>query len=216
MDIKKELNFDYEIEFKPEAFDKLDRVEGVYFLFDKEDKLLYIGKSNNIGNRLYAHYSPTISRFEGIQDVFAKVRAIKISSPTRRNHFEKYLIEKYKPIFNVKHSETYEKSLQEKELERFEYERNYYRYELNRLQQQYNYLLNQYNILKQRKEDEASFFINKSAYHKFGIEYDGDEIWLRFDNEMEADLIYHVLEKYLYYKKKYEQIKVIMSEEEDK
>jgi hypothetical protein len=215
MDIKNDLRFDYEIEFKPVEFDKLDSVAGVYFLFDKEDKLLYIGKSINIGNRLYTHYSPTISLFEGIQNVFAKARAIRIYSSTRRVHFEKYLIEKYKPIFNVKHSETYEKSLQEKELERLEYERNYYRGELNRWKRDFDYLLNKYEMLTESEKYKVSFAISKSSYNEYGIEYDKDEIWLLFNNKKEANLIHHILRQFLFYKKKYEQIKKIVYEEED-
>ena len=64
----------------------------VYLIFDKNDKLLYIGKANSLGRRLSRHhvYNPSIH----------KVRFIFCESESEAYSLEEKLIAKYRPPKN--------------------------------------------------------------------------------------------------------------------
>ena len=64
---------------------------GVYFLY-KNDDLVYIGQSINIFNRLYSHV-------ENGKD-FDFYSFVKCDTQKEAETFERYLINKYKPILN--------------------------------------------------------------------------------------------------------------------
>lgn len=48
-------------------YDQLPETPGVYYLYDKEDRLLYIGKSKNIKNRVKAHFKVTGNKSKEVE-----------------------------------------------------------------------------------------------------------------------------------------------------
>jgi len=65
---------------------------GIYFLY-KDDKIIYIGKSTNLGKRLYNHKVQNLKDFDII-----KVYTFKSNADI--HYLEPYLINYYKPLYN--------------------------------------------------------------------------------------------------------------------
>ncbi|UFK09590.1 hypothetical protein [Xanthomonas phage DES1] len=69
----------------------------LYRMFDKNRKLLYIGKTNQLDYRLYAHFYK--SR-EDWKDQVEYMDAHRFDKESDMHIYEMYLITKYKPVFN--------------------------------------------------------------------------------------------------------------------
>lgn len=72
-------------------FDELTYKKGLYFLYDQDKKLIYIGKSINLGARL-------ITSIKDRKPYYAKYKLTKSMSDA--NILELFYIAKYKPILN--------------------------------------------------------------------------------------------------------------------
>lgn len=83
---------------------------GVYFLYDKQKKLVYIGRSKNLFNRIRQHYHQTqdryILQFDYCYDNnlvgvnLSYFSFVIIESEELRNKTEVELIQKMKPLWN--------------------------------------------------------------------------------------------------------------------
>ena len=80
-------------------WDNRESVSGVYFFFDN-DKLIYVGESQNISNRLRSHRM--LIEYNHIQ-----VRYYECDK-TKRMKVERYFIRKLKPLLNIKHNPSVE------------------------------------------------------------------------------------------------------------
>ena len=69
---------------------KIHNKLGIYILYN-DKKIIYIGKSNSIKNRLYQHKKDKF---------FNDVTCIYFKNEADVNLYEPYLINKYKPIYN--------------------------------------------------------------------------------------------------------------------
>lgn len=83
---------------------------GVYFVMSEENKLLYIGQSKDLGQRLYSHFPPKgtpnnpICTFKGnwsIQPCFLYVTTVPDNAIWERLSLEEFLIQKFNPIDNT-------------------------------------------------------------------------------------------------------------------
>jgi len=82
----------------------LINVPGVYFFTTEQDKILYIGSSTNLGQRLFSSF---VEKFEGIASFKNKTRDLQIycrclicKSSLEALIIESIYIEKYKPTLN--------------------------------------------------------------------------------------------------------------------
>ena len=74
----------------------------IYFFYDSNDTLLYIGKTSNLINRLRCHFSPEIIKLEPWKQLVDKDRIIlyKCKTSTDLDIYETYFINKYNPQYN--------------------------------------------------------------------------------------------------------------------
>jgi len=72
------------------VIDEITSLAGVYVLYNNNE-IVYIGKSNNIKNRIVNHRA---------DKKFDKVKSILFKDSGNINLYEPYLIQKYKPMYN--------------------------------------------------------------------------------------------------------------------
>ena len=89
----------------------LPEVPGVYQYFDKNDKILYIGKAKNLKKRVLSYFTKTHNQRKTTLLVknIARIEHIVVNSEMDALLLENSLIKKYKPRFNVmwKDDKTY-------------------------------------------------------------------------------------------------------------
>ena len=85
-----------------------DKQGGIYFIFDKDHKLLYLGRSKNLYKRLYAHFFGEGSTTELTNNTYLfkefmeyfSFEEIEDYSMEKAKVKERIFIKKYNPIFN--------------------------------------------------------------------------------------------------------------------
>lgn len=82
--------------------------QGLYFLYNKEKKLVYIGKAKHIGNRVKQH-----CKNEEINDYIHFFKFAIVECPVKRDMYETYYINKMKPPLNREKTYTYKSSYNE-------------------------------------------------------------------------------------------------------
>ena len=75
-------------------------IQGIYFIFNKNDELMYIGKSNNIFNRMRSHYNGSNGE-KNICHNYYSFRYGILNDPTDRDIYETWYINKMKPPLNA-------------------------------------------------------------------------------------------------------------------
>lgn len=78
----------------------LPTVPGVYYIYTHEERLIYIGKSNNIKKRLSQHFTCTDRKSVKIQNFASKVRYEPTGSELIALLMESEEIKHHKPIYN--------------------------------------------------------------------------------------------------------------------
>lgn len=75
---------------------------GVYFFYDSDETLLYIGKSVNVRTRVQSHLAPSASQraSQRIQEEATVLRVLKTAGPVGARLRELYEIKEHKPILN--------------------------------------------------------------------------------------------------------------------
>lgn len=109
MVVKKEkVNFAIEIIYIPKIFlisinsqiSDLPCLPGVYYFYDKEDRLIYIGKSIDIRKRVKQHFSGKDRKSIKIQHFTKRIHCEITGSELIALLYESDLIKKHKPIYN--------------------------------------------------------------------------------------------------------------------
>lgn len=93
----KKCNSKYSLENK-----KKNKIEGVYYVYrlmDKDDNILYIGKTEDLNRRIKSHFSTSHLPKECINSI-EKVEYIVMSLPTLMHIREIYYISLFKPKYN--------------------------------------------------------------------------------------------------------------------
>jgi|SRR5690625_1981906 len=97
--------------FNEEEIMNTPEVKGVYFIYGKENDLLYIGMSTDIRKRLQqhfrGHYSATQSNTGEYNHLFKSFNFITVCTMIECDIYETYAINKFKPKLNLKKTWTY-------------------------------------------------------------------------------------------------------------
>lgn len=92
MDNKKALNMN--------QTNKIDKnIPGIYFIYDKRDKVVYIGQSYDVKSRLKAHFRGQTNTREH-SGLFKAFKYVKVEGCAARTIYEVYYINKLKPKCN--------------------------------------------------------------------------------------------------------------------
>ncbi len=89
--------------------DEIPKVGGVYFIFNKNDEIVYIGTSSNIQKRIASHLGKNKNKYAGItnKDDIQMISFIESYKLLQDRHIvERFYIDKYKPKYNDVHIET--------------------------------------------------------------------------------------------------------------
>ena len=70
---------------------------GIYYFIDSNDKIIYIGKSNNIRKRIEQHLRNGKTR---MLSKFNKLKILKLNTEIEALLYESQEIKRHKPIFN--------------------------------------------------------------------------------------------------------------------
>ncbi len=90
-----------EIKITKDQIENLPKEVGVYFFYDKKRKLLYIGKANNLKERVKNHFNQPSYRDNLFIKEVEKIGYTLLSSEIEALILESQLIKKLQPKFNV-------------------------------------------------------------------------------------------------------------------
>src|SRR5690606_4481963 len=91
----------FEIEVEANEYEKLPEKQGIYFFFDSEGELLYIGKTNNLLMRMKNHFSaPHSGHLAKDKDKIQKIAFFTVEEPMERDIYEIYEINNLQPKLN--------------------------------------------------------------------------------------------------------------------
>lgn len=94
-------------ELHKQLLDKAPEATGVYYFFNEEGKLIYVGKSTNVKKRLAQHLRSSASKKAmEMRDQIMDVKFVITGSELVALLFESAEIKKYKPIYNRKQRRT--------------------------------------------------------------------------------------------------------------
>lgn len=108
------LNNVSEYKLKEKIADKLN-IGGLYRFLDKDNNVIYIGKTSNLEARIEQHFSKYGHLPKECYDNVRKIEFIKINNKTDMGIEELYYINKYQPIFNTKDKNSETASIEIKE-----------------------------------------------------------------------------------------------------
>lgn len=91
----------YDLSVSKDKLDQIPKKSGVYFLFNKENELIYIGIAKDLNMRLYFHFHGKTHTFLFIH-IFHTCSMFFENDQTNRSIYELYLINDLKPPLNVK------------------------------------------------------------------------------------------------------------------
>jgi hypothetical protein len=74
---------------------------GIYFLYDLEGELIYIGQAADLKSRLFAHFN-LLTHTKPFAHLFVRCSMFQEGDQINKNIYELYLINKYKPFLNVR------------------------------------------------------------------------------------------------------------------
>lgn len=73
----------------------------VYFMYDGENNLLYIGKSINLYNRMYLHFNPYTLKKETWKYDVSYIKYYEYEQEKHMDFYEEYYINKLNPKYNI-------------------------------------------------------------------------------------------------------------------
>lgn len=98
-------------EMETNQYDEISNIDrhsgGVYMIFTKEHKLMYVGKSNYLKGRLHTHFAggdPHTSKYRQYLNYF---KFFIENDPFSQDIYETYLINEFKPFININKVFTY-------------------------------------------------------------------------------------------------------------
>ena len=103
-----------EVEWTEENLMNLPRINGVYVIYHSSGKILYVGESKNIYDRIYNHHRPgnaseltnkmrlhfEFKTDEELSQYLSECYIKYVELAYGRSELEEYLIDKYTPLFN--------------------------------------------------------------------------------------------------------------------
>lgn len=114
----------FEIEVEANEYEKLPEKQGIYFFFDSEGELLYIGKTNNLLMRMKNHFSsPHSGHLAKYKDKIQKIAFFTAEDPKEKQEKiplpELYTVAQVAEILRMKPYKV-RKLLKEKKLKGFQ------------------------------------------------------------------------------------------------
>lgn len=118
IEILKEIDqsFEEKYKFKKQKMN-IENNFYVYKFIDKENNVLYIGKTNNLKNRMEEHFGSTGHLDNQCYNSTDKILYIELNNEDEMSIYERYLINKISPIYNKKHNNNSKFSFELPELE---------------------------------------------------------------------------------------------------
>lgn len=93
---------DFDIKVKSNYIDRLPHYDGgLYFFFNDDDELMYIGKAVSLYHRVREHIKGKWSNTYGYSHNFTKIGILVIETEEERDSLETEMINKYKPLLNL-------------------------------------------------------------------------------------------------------------------
>jgi excinuclease ABC subunit C len=92
-------------EYLPAAYSSLPDKSGVYVYLDKENKVIYVGKANNLKNRVSSYFAKSAILGAKTKQLVEKIHKIKITiveSELEALLLEAFYIKKFRPRYNVR------------------------------------------------------------------------------------------------------------------
>lgn len=80
-------------------YETLTKTGGIYFLYDKDELLLYVGQTKNFYNRL-SHHLAGRDNSRWFYDQIHTIRLYYVDEPYEREVYETFAINEYKPAYN--------------------------------------------------------------------------------------------------------------------
>lgn len=89
-----------------EQYESLPEKPGVYYFFNENDELIYVGKSKNIKTRVSSHFRPDMKRKKDIQikNQVAKIKFKELGSDLAASLYECHEIKNHRPMYNRVHN----------------------------------------------------------------------------------------------------------------
>jgi excinuclease ABC subunit C len=90
-------------EYLPAAYSSLPDKSGVYVYLDKENKVIYVGKANNLKNRVSSYFAKSAILGAKTKQLVEKIHKIKITiveSELEALLLEAFYIKKFRPRYN--------------------------------------------------------------------------------------------------------------------
>ena len=93
---------------KPNEINLAPNGPGVYLIFDKQEKIVYIGKSKALRNRLYTHFHPStpVTKSRIIQQLAQKIQLIETETEAEALLLEFNLIQEHRPPLNSRQKDN--------------------------------------------------------------------------------------------------------------
>ena len=83
-------------------FHKITREKGgIFFFYNKENELLFVGKARKIRQRIKKHFEDTVSPMKNHRDEVYKIEVYEIDSPMEREIYETYAINTLRAKYNI-------------------------------------------------------------------------------------------------------------------
>lgn len=92
-------------EYLPSSYPKLPDKSGVYVYLDKDQKVIYVGKANNLKNRVSSYFAKSAILGAKTLQLVEKIQKIKITiveSELEALLLEAFYIKKFRPRYNVR------------------------------------------------------------------------------------------------------------------
>lgn len=83
-------------------FHKITRDKGgIFFFYNKENELLFVGKARKIRQRIKKHFEDNVSPMKNHRDEIYKIEVYEIEDPMEREIYETYAINTLRAKYNV-------------------------------------------------------------------------------------------------------------------
>lgn len=201
-----DIAFEYTINFQLDEFRQFKDIRGVYFIYDDSDSLVYIGKASDLEGR-FIHHIGKNSLFEGIQKHFKTIKIKVINSHVRRDEYEKYLINKYKPPYNIQYRDDIDIVPSHlRKISKLQADKEYFRKRFTHKNKEND----EFRLKNKQLQQEISrlyengFSLDNNVFAIIDKEYKDEYINLYFDNKEGSDFFLDFLKELV---KGYNQIK---------
>ncbi len=127
------INIDYKFDIEVEIFDfkKVKESRGVYFIYDWENELCYVGRSRELQKRLYNHMTASESNLYQFRYLLKNVKVLYTNNDTDTAILERYFINNLRPYLNKHYFSHIEEIESDLLIEKANFYKKQWMYKLN-------------------------------------------------------------------------------------